>query len=882
MVFARSGGDARGGPGNGVDPMMDEPEARHARADKSATAGRGRFRAASFAGLKPLLCPIVVTILITGVLGGAAFAAGSTEGFDLRMPELPVNRLGLVGATVPLGLALLVITLYAAAISIFHVRARRMWNEHFEEQNRTIRETQSQIERANLFLAADRQVLIAWNGPRGEPEFEGDTGLVVETTTPQRILAFGEWLNQDDARRLDQKVLQLRSEGTAFMEHVKSLRDDHVEIDGRPVAGRAVMAIRIATGERLALARMVDEKNALEQAQLQLRTVLEAIPQPIWLRDRAGKLGWVNSAYALAVDASGPDVVLSTQAEILDSDDRATIRKSQAHQGRYHGSVTAIFAGQRRKVDVVEVAGPEGGGGFALDISELDATRKALERQMEAHVRTLDELPTAVAIFDRQQRLTYSNRAFADLFALDTSFLATQPANSELLDHLRSKGRLPEEPDFREWKAELLSQYAATETSEHGWRLPNGRALRVVITPNPQGGVTYLFEDETERFTLATSYDQLKNTQWETLMALSEGVGVFGSDGCLQLSNPAFGRMWGIALEKLQGRPHVEEVGAARTKGDADTWRTISHIVCTLSEARDDQQFEAATSDGRLLMVATTPLPDRATLVTVTDVTDTVEAEKRLREHNEALKQAARLRTDFIKSVSFELRSPLTSVVGLAQALAEGVAGELTPRQLTYAQDLSRAADAVLALTSDILDLAGVETGGEVDLVRENFDLASAIQEAMEGLKDRLGDVKVRLALNLQSGISTVNADPKRFRHIVFNLLANAVSFSAPGDTVRLAVRREAQSVSPGIQSSDLQNSDAPEVQGIAIEVTDTGNGPGIASSPDEANGIPNVEREHGLRYSLAKALVHLHGGRIEVTDEPRGGHVTTVFLPAA
>ena len=69
-----------------------------------------------------------------------------------------------------------------------------------------------------------------------------------------------------------------------------------------------------------------------------------------------------------------------------------------------------------------------------------------------------------------------------------------------------------------------------------------------------------------------------------------------------------------------------------------------------------------------MLIVVTTPLPDRATLVTTTDVTDTVEAENRLREHNEALRQAARLRTDFIKSVSFELRSPLTSVVGLAQA----------------------------------------------------------------------------------------------------------------------------------------------------------------------------------------------------------------------
>ncbi len=838
-----------------AEATRGELEARRA---VNATPIRRRWDACGARVFSALACCIVAELFrIPG-----AIAASSPDGFDLRLPNLPIGRLDLIHTAIPLSLALLAVTIYAATISIFHVRGRRAWNEQFEEQNRTIREAQARVERSNLFLAADRQLLVAWNGPKGEPEFEGDPGVVIETTTPQRALSFSDWLPPEDARRLDQKVLQLRSDGTGFSEQVKSLRGDYVEIDGRPVSGRAVMAIKVATGERLALARMMDEKNALQHAQDQLRMVVEAIPQPVWLRDRAGKLGWVNSAYAQAVDASGLATVLSTQAEILDSDDRAVIRKSQASQGRYEGSVTAIFAGQRRKVDVVEIAGPEGGGGFALDISELEATRQALERQMEAHVRTLDELPTAVAIFDRQQRLTYSNRAFTDLFALDAAFLATQPANGELLDQLRSKGRLPEETDYREWKAHLLAQYAATETSEHGWRLPNGRSLRVVITPNPQGGLTYLFEDETDRFTLATSYDQLKSTQWETLMALSEGVGVFGSDGCLQLSNPAFARMWGIPPEALQGRPHVEEVAQARTKGAEEVWRRISQIVCSLSEARDDQQFEATTSDGRRLTVLMTPLPDRATLVTVTDVTDTVEAEKRLREHNEALKQAARLRTDFIKSVSFELRSPLTSVVGLAQALAEGVAGELTPRQLTYAQDLSRAADAVLALTADILDLAGVETGGEVELLREHFDLATAIEDAMEGLKDRLGDAKVRLALNLQTGISTVNADPKRFRHIVFNLVANAVSFSSPGDTVRLAVRRGAT--------------------GVSIEVSDTGKGAGVASTPDEAAGVPNTEREHGLRFSLAKALVLLHGGLIDVRDDPRGGHLTTVFLPNA
>ncbi|MCA1952402.1 MAG: PAS-domain containing protein [Hyphomicrobiales bacterium] len=794
-------------------------------------------------------------LALLSATGGGALAQ---EAMELRLPGLAAG-LGMAQTAIPLSLALLVITLYAASISILHVRTRKSWNDHFEEMTRSLREAQAAAERANLFLVKDRQFLVAWNGPAGDAEFDGDPGIVVDAANPQRVLDLVEWLDPEQARRIERCILQLRSEGTAFSEQVRSLRGDYVEIEGRPVAGRAVMAIKLATGERLALARMLDEKHALEAAQAQLQSVLDAIPQPIWLRDRRGRLGWVNSAYAQAVEAAGPDAVLSSQTEILDSADRAQIRRVQAIAGRWRGSVTAVMAGQRRKVDVVEVAGPEGGGGFALDVSELDATRKALERQMEAHVRTLDELPSAVAIFDHTQRLTYSNRAFAELFGLDAAFLAAGPTNGEWLDRLRATGRLPEAADYREWKASLLAHYAQTETSEYGWRLANGRALRVVVTPDPQGGLTYLFEDETERFTLETSYEELKNTQWETLMALSEGVGVFGSDGRLQLSNPAFARIWGLAPEALQVGEHVEAIGALCLTCPPDTWRRIVEIACGLAEAREDQHFEVTTTDSRTLMVATTPLPDRATLVTVTDITDTVAQEQRLREHNEALKQAARLRTDFIKSVSFELRSPLTNVVGLAQALAGGVAGPLSPKQLAYAQDLGRSADAVLALTADILDLAGIETG-DVEFQPAPVDLAEAIRDAMEGLKDRLGDAKVRLALNLQTGLTTIEADPRRFRHIVFNLIANAVSFSEPGDTVRLAVRRENI--------------------GVVIEVTDAGKGPGIGGMADR--GLPEVERENGLRYSLAKALVHLHGGRIEIADDPQGGQRTIVVLPNA
>jgi signal transduction histidine kinase len=194
-------------------------------------------------------------------------------------------------------------------------------------------------------------------------------------------------------------------------------------------------------------------------------------------------------------------------------------------------------------------------------------------------------------------------------------------------------------------------------------------------------------------------------------------------------------------------------------------------------------------------------------------------------------------------------------VVGNAQALAGGVLGPLNERQQGYAQTLEQAADAVLALTDDILDLASVEARS-IELALEPVDMARAIQDAMEGLKDRIGDAKVRIAINISSGFPAIVADPKRMTHILFNLIANAISYSVTGDTVRLMVRRKGQAT--------------------LIEVSDSARVPGLG----DMSGMPNVERQNALRYSMARALVHLHSGTISLADDPRGGQVTIVTLP--
>ena len=102
---------------------------------------------------------------------------------------------------------------------------------------------------------------------------------------------------------------------------------------------------------------------------------------------------------------------------------------------------------------------------------------------VDAHRRTLDNLATGVAIFGADGRLTFYNAAFRSLWDLDVGFLDAGPSDSAILDRLRDGRRLPEQQDFRKWKAELHEAYRATEAGQHEWHLPDGRALRVVTTP---------------------------------------------------------------------------------------------------------------------------------------------------------------------------------------------------------------------------------------------------------------------------------------------------------------------------------------------------------------------------------------------------------------
>jgi signal transduction histidine kinase len=576
-------------------------------------------------------------------------------------------------------------------------------------------------------------------------------------------------------------------------------------------------------------------------------------------------LTFVNAAYARAVEAKNSADAVDRHIELLDSAARENIAQARAGSGNYTGRLRAVVAGARRTFDVLDFRTATGSAGIGIDATEVDTMRGALARLADAHRRTLDQLSTGVAMFDDKHRLTFYNAAYRAVWDLDSGFLDQGPTDSAVIEILRAARKLPEEQDFRQWKAQLHEAYRAVEAKEHTWHLPGGRTLRVVTTPNPDGGVTYLFHDVTERLDLERRFEELIRVQGETLDNLAEGVAVFGSDGRLRLHNAAFARMWRLPPQALAERPHIEKITALcrPLHGDAPAWQALRNVI-TAIDSRESTPDRLERRDGSVVDCATVPLPDGATLVTFHDVTDSVNVERALRERNEALEDADKIKIDFVHHVSYELRSPLTNIIGFVHLLDDPATGPLADKQREYLDYITISTNTLLALINNILDLATIDAG-RMQLNLGQVGIRETMAAAAEGVQDRLVSSGLALEIVAAGDIGSFIADKLRVRQILFNLLANAASFSPAGAIVTFAAERR--------------------VDMLAFSVTDRG--PGIP--PDvidkvfdwfESHSLGSQHRGPGIGLSLVRSFVELHGGTVTIVSAVGQGTTVTCTFP--
>src|SRR5688500_9614668 len=332
------------------------------------------------------------------------------------------------------GLALtLGILLFAVVTAVMLVRTRSRAAQSEIAAREEIIALKADVDRAHALLLAEPQVIVAWAAGGDKPEIFGDTTMVTPVSAPHRVLAFGTWLDPGQARTMERLVEALRNEGASFCTAVTTLSGRPMEVEGRAIGGRAVLRLRDVGGVRRDLTELSIQHAKLLGEVDSLRTLVEALPSPIWARDEKGALSFVNHAYARAVEAKSPADAVARGLELLDRPAREELARACAADECYTGRVHAVVAGSRRAFDIRSVPTERGSAGIGIDATEVAMLRAELSRVTEAHRRTLDQLATGVAIFDGSQRLTFYNTAYRALWDLEPGFLDQGPTDSTVL-----------------------------------------------------------------------------------------------------------------------------------------------------------------------------------------------------------------------------------------------------------------------------------------------------------------------------------------------------------------------------------------------------------------------------------------------------------------
>ena len=726
-------------------------------------------------------------------------------------------------------------------------------------------------ERASMhaLIAAEPQLLMRWDGD-GAPELAAAT-LDATLGIPSQagdVARFSSWLEPNSAGDLEARMNGLLKSGEGFALRIETSTGARLGAIGRATSSGAVLKLRDMTGELDEMAALSDENARLGRDMTMQRSLFDALPMPVWFRDSEGRLEWVNAAYARAVDAASSQQVCEQQIEFLSTHQRNAAEQNLSQDETHAKRIHAVVSGKRRAFDIIALPAGSASAGIAIDAAALETAQSALSRHIEEHTRTLDRITTAVAIFSPDQQLQYYNRAFTDLWELDDSWLAEGPSDGEVLDALRQRSCLPEQADYREWKQQQLGRHEIASSHEDRWHLPDGRTIHVVANHASDGGATYLYENITEQLALKSRYNALIHVQEETLDHMREGVAVFTPGGRLKLYNPVFANIWQLDTDALDAEPHIDEViGWCSALLDEDAgWDEIKRAITSIDDQRETLEGQVSRPDGNILAFACLPLPDGATLLTYLDITDSKRVENALIERNEALMAADQLKSAFISHVSYELRTPLTSIIGFAELLSNPVTGELNLRQSEYLDDIRSSSGSLLTIINDILDLATIDAGA-LELSLGRVRAREVIDAAVVGVSERLKLGGLKLRINIADDAEDFVADGRRMTQVLFNLLSNAIGFSESGGRIAIDCRREDNI--------------------IAISVADTGRGipedyQENAFDRFESRSLGSSHRGAGLGLTIVKKLVELHGGTVVLNSAPGVGTTVTVRLPAA
>jgi len=682
-----------------------------------------------------------------------------------------------------------------------------------------------------------------------------------------------------DAAALEGMIFALKKDQEPFTLNVKTNEDGKIitlhgmsgqDLDG--IESYDVLWAEDTTIKQNDADEISENLQSLQKDIHQYRVLLDHLPQSIWATDEDSDVLYSNQNYKNMVGTNGTFNPILSEAQKMSV---AEMAKNALNSGDTDHSTGRVIVNGKRKLMDIHVT-PDAQEKFvvhsAYDITEQENLRAELKRYVSANAGLMEQLSTAIGIFSADHKLEFYNPAFASLWGLEEAWLNGQPVLGDILEKLREMRRLPEQANFKDYKKSWLDMFTGLlESEQFMMYLPDGVAVRLMVTPHPMGGLMMTFEDVTSRLELESSFNTLIAVQKETLDNLGEGVAVFGTDGRLQLCNPSYLKLWALNPEFTELNPHISEIVEKKKKffkGKNTKWddiksRLMSHVI-----DREYNNESIMRSDKSALECSAVSLPDGGVMVTYRDVTDSRKVRDALEEKNQALTDAEKLKTDFLANVSYQLRTPLNAISGFSEILNNEYFGEINDKQREYTQGITDAAGRLASLIDDILDLSSIEAG-YLRLDKDEADIKSMMDDIYELTRDWAGMETLKIKYTKpRAKFEPMILDVRRMKQAVINIIRNAINYTPSGGVITLKLDQDDKNIMIGISDTGI---------GIGEEDKDAIFEPfKTITSNEEGAQRPNT----GLGLSLAKNIIAMHDGDIDIQSTLGEGTNVTIILP--
>jgi len=340
----------------------------------------------------------------------------------------------------------------------------------------------------------------------------------------------------------------------------------------------------------------------------------------------------------------------------------------------------------------------------------------------------------------------------------------------------------------------------------------------------------------------AQLYDlsERERIKFETVITdIMDGVILLDKSNNILLINPAARKAFGLGLNDLTGMPVLEAI----------SHRDFAGLLESITD--NPLKFhEIAFEDGRVFNSQYAPINEIGSVITLEDITH--------------LKMLDRLKSDFIHTISHDLRSPLTAIMGYVELLDR--VGPLNDQQKQFVRHVQNSAQNITSLINDLLDLGRIEAG--FDTRKDEVSLETILRYTLENLGRQIEDKHQNLQLTIEPGLPELRGNPIRLRQMMDNLLVNAVKYTPSNGRIDVNLRSEAEQ--------------------IIFEVVDTGIGIPVSEQQHifekfyRADNAPKGTPGTGLGLAIVRSIVENHAGRIWVESKMGIGSKFVVVLPTS